>query len=415
MKTSQSGISLIKSFEGLEFYTYIDAVGVPTIGYGHTGPEVKAGQRITLQKAELLLQNDLIVFEKAVEKYVQIELNQNQFDALVSFTYNVGAGALAESTLLKRLNAKEPPCNVAKEELPRWNKGDGGRVLEGLSRRRAQEVELFCGKPPQLKTGTVSITSKTATWLKKQPIAADELNADDKADVIAGRTIKDCTILERKNKHTFLELGFGLGKWWVFDEHWGGLVTVPEIKPYAVDGDLRYLRNFPYFYQTDNGPEGWRQCQTSSIAMCLKYLDVPGINTDLDYLKITKKYGDTTSRYTHLDALKELNVYAKFTQTADDKDVKSQIDKGLPVVAGFLHHGTVTKPTGGGHYLVITGYSKTHWLVQDPYGEVDLINGTWVSTSSVAGKNAKYSFKNFNPRFLIGGADGWCWLNFKKL
>jgi lysozyme len=113
VKTSQSGISLIKSFEGLKFYTYIDAVGVPTIGYGHTGPEVKAGQRITLQKAELLLQNDLIVFEKAVEKYVQIELNQNQFDALVSFTYNVGAGALAESTLLKRLNAKESRAAVS--------------------------------------------------------------------------------------------------------------------------------------------------------------------------------------------------------------------------------------------------------------------------------------------------------------
>ena len=89
MKTSQSGIDLIKSFEGLKFYTYIDAVGVPTIGYGHTGPEVKAGQRITLQKAELLLQNDLIVFEKAVEKYVQIGLVLKKIRLiLTNFSHN---------------------------------------------------------------------------------------------------------------------------------------------------------------------------------------------------------------------------------------------------------------------------------------------------------------------------------------
>ena len=212
-----------------------------------------------------------------------------------------------------------------------------------------------------------------------------------------------------------MELGYGMGQWWLFDDHWSGLQTDTSVKVYATEGDLRYLRDFPYFYQRDNGPEGWRQCQTSAIAMCLKYIDVPGIEDDLDYLKIVNKYGDTTYQLTHMDALEELGVYAKFTRSADAYDIKQQIDKGLPVVAGVLHHGTVSRPLGGGHYIVITGYSKDYWLVQDPYGEIDLVNGGWERLGPTVGKNQRYSFKNLNPRlFVSGGSDGWCWLNFRN-
>lgn len=415
MKTSQAGVDLIKSFEGLRLDAYIDAVGVPTIGYGHTGPDVKLGNRVNVQQAEILLKKDLARFEEAVERLVKIPLNQVQFDALVSFAFNVGAGAFEESTLLRRLNAKENPCNVAKEEFPRWNKGDGGKVLAGLTRRRLSEAELFCQAPPVTKTGKISITSKQQTYLKKRPVPSSSLSNKEKAEVYQGRTIKNCTILERKGKHTYLELGFGLGRWWVFDPHWNGLETESGVKPYAIDKNLHYLRDFPYFYQQDNGSSGWRQCQTSSIAMCLKYLDVPGINDDLDYLKIVNKYGDTTSREPHHRALADLNVYAKFTLSADIQDVKDEIDSGKPVAAGILHHGTFSAPTGGGHFVVITGYDQDSWLVQDPFGKIDMVNGGWLDKGAVAGKNVRYSFKHFNPRFFVGGgANGWCWLNFKK-
>jgi len=413
VKTSQSGVNLIKLFEGYSSKAYLCAANVLTIGYGHAGPDVRKGMQIDNQQAEILLRKDLVRFEAAVNELVKVSLNQNQFDALVSFTYNLGVNALKTSTLLKRLNANENPINVAKEELPRWNKVNG-KPLEGLTRRRSAEVDVFSQPAPQVRNGKIAITSKVNTWLKKEPAPSSKLPSDQKALVYQKRTIKDCVILEQKNNHTYLEMGFGLGKWWVFDNHWDGLKTKPAIEPYAIDKDMRYLRNFSYFWQRNNGPEGWRQCQTSSIAMCLKYLDVPGINDDLDYLKIVNKYGDTTQREPHHKALKELGAYARFTLSADEHHIKNEIDKGLPVVAGILHHGNVSNPIGGGHFIVITGYSKTHWLAQDPYGELDVVNGGWSSLSSTAGKNVKYSFKNLNPRlFCEGAATGWCWLNFK--
>lgn len=414
MKTSQSGVDLIKSFEGFSHTAYVCPAGVLTIGYGHTGPDVKEGIRIDKQQGEIILKKDLERFEAAVEKLVKVNLNQNQFDALVSFAFNLGSEALSESTLLKRLNSGENPCAVAKEELPRWNKANG-KVLSGLTRRRLAEVDLFCQEPPQRKTDKVDIMSKVNTWLKKKPLASEKLPPSSKARIYQGRTIRNCSVLDRKDNHTYLELGFGLGKWWIFDPHWDGLETKPLVTPYAIDGDLKYLRNFPYFWQRDNGPEGWRQCQTSSIAMCLKYLDVPGIENDTDYLKIVNKYGDTTHREPHYEALKELGASAKFITSADAHTVKDEIDKGLPVVAGILHHGAVSRPTGGGHFIVITGYSDTHWLAQDPFGELDLINGGWAKLGADAGKNVKYSFKNLNPRFLADGdSSGWCWVNFKR-
>jgi uncharacterized protein YvpB len=200
-----------------------------------------------------------------------------------------------------------------------------------------------------------------------------------------------------------------LGKWWVYDNHWSGLT--PKINPYAQDGNLRYLRDFPFFDQKDNGPEGWRQCQTSSLAMCLKYLKVKGINDDTDYLKIVNQYGDTTTRDAHYGALSFLKVNAKFYTNLDPQDIKQQINKGKPVAVGILHHGLVSAPSGGGHFIVITGYSDSYWLVQDPYGDLDLINGVWENQAPVAGRNKHYSFKNLDPRlFYGGGASGWGWI-----
>lgn len=140
MNISEKGISLIKNFEGCRLEGYKCPAGVPTIGYGHTGSEVHVGMKITQSEADRLLKNDLIVHCNNVSKLVNVPLNQNQFDALVSLEYNIGYGAFLKSTLLKLLNQKK--YNEAAEQFLRW-KYAGGKVLAGLERRRKAEKELF--------------------------------------------------------------------------------------------------------------------------------------------------------------------------------------------------------------------------------------------------------------------------------
>lgn len=168
------------------------------------------------------------------------------------------------------------------------------------------------------------------------------------------------------------------------------------------------LAGFPFFAQQDNGPEGWRQCQTSSIAMCLRYLRVKGVNDDLDYLRLLD--GDTTRQEVHRRALAKLGVRARFRQNLTTGDVMAEIKVGLPVAIGVLHHGPVSRPSGGGHYIAVYGFDSTHWIVNDPFGELDLVNGGWSSQVSTAGKGQRYSFRNLNPRFMPQGGDGWGWV-----
>jgi len=144
MKTSESGIQLLKQFEGLELEAYQDIADIWTIGYGHTGPDVQPGMRISEREAEELLRRDLKSREQAVESATKVKLNQNEFDALVSFVYNVGAGALRSSTALKRLNKGDRVG--AADALTWWNKATVSGVLRpvlGLTRRRAAERALF--------------------------------------------------------------------------------------------------------------------------------------------------------------------------------------------------------------------------------------------------------------------------------
>lgn len=132
--------SIVKGHEGLELIAYKDGGGVWTIGWGHTGAEVRAGMLITLAQAEELLTNDLRSAEGHINTSVLVPLTQNQFDALVSFVFNVGGGAFESSTLLKLLNAGD--YGGAANQLPRWNK-DNGRIVQGLTNRREAERKLF--------------------------------------------------------------------------------------------------------------------------------------------------------------------------------------------------------------------------------------------------------------------------------
>ncbi len=142
-RTNQNGLLLIKSFEGLRLKAYRDAVGIWTIGYGTTRG-VQPNMSISEDEAEQFLQQDLNRFEQAINGAVSVPINDNQFSALVSFTYNVGSGALRSSTLLKLLNQRDDLRRTA-DEFPRWNKA-GGRELAGLTRRRHAERALFLGE-----------------------------------------------------------------------------------------------------------------------------------------------------------------------------------------------------------------------------------------------------------------------------
>ena len=139
MKTSPKGIALIKEFEGLRLKAYKCPGGVWTIGYGHTAG-VKSGMVITEAQAEEYLKADLIVFERYLNG-LGLALNQNQFDALVSFIYNVGTGNFSNSTLLRKVRAN-PQENSIMDEFLRWVYSKG-RVLPGLQRRRLAEMKLY--------------------------------------------------------------------------------------------------------------------------------------------------------------------------------------------------------------------------------------------------------------------------------
>ena len=136
------GLALIKKFEGCELEAYQCSAGVWTIGYGHT-KGVEAGDEISKEQAEEMLVEELHEYESYVNDFVTAPLSQNQYDAMVSWVYNLGPANLKASTMLKVLNAGE--YEEVPAQMKRWNKA-GGKVLEGLIRRREAESLLFLGK-----------------------------------------------------------------------------------------------------------------------------------------------------------------------------------------------------------------------------------------------------------------------------
>lgn len=164
-KTSQAGVNLIKSFEGCKLTAYQDSAGVWTIGYGHTSG-VYSGMKITEAQAEQYLKGDLVTAENAVNGKVTYSIKQNQFDALVSFTYNVGSGNFGSSTLLKKLNQGD--INGAANEFGKWIYA-GGQVLDGLVKRRAAEKEMFLNGTTSGGGGSTTSGDSTIrafqTWL----------------------------------------------------------------------------------------------------------------------------------------------------------------------------------------------------------------------------------------------------------
>lgn len=178
MRLSANGLALVKEFEGLRLKAYKCPAGVWTIGYGHTSsagkPTVDAELVITKEQAEDILKRDLTQYEDCVREQVQIGITQGQFDALVDFTYNVGVGAFAKSTLLKRINAGR--FDEVPAEFMKWTKG-GGKELPGLVRRRRAEVKLWRGLDTELPVPTSQARFQPDRPKAKSIVQSKEANA----------------------------------------------------------------------------------------------------------------------------------------------------------------------------------------------------------------------------------------------
>jgi hypothetical protein len=171
------------------------------------------------------------------------------------------------------------------------------------------------------------------------------------------------------------------------------------------------FKNVPYHAQTDSVTnQGLRMCQSSSIAMRIEQINPDLIKGDDDYLKLVNRYGDTVSQSAHQRALDHLGLKATFRQNGTEKMLCDLLDAGIAVPIGVLHRGNVSSPTGGGHWVTLVGYDTTHFWVNDPMGEMDLVNGGYVSMRLGSGHNVRYARRNLMRRWLIASqSDGWLW------
>ena len=153
----------------------------------------------------------------------------------------------------------------------------------------------------------------------------------------------------------------------------------------------------------DDGPQGYRQCFSSSCAMLARYWGK--VKNDTEYNQRRSQYGDSTSSEAQLRSLRSYGLTANFGTDGRPERLRAEIDAGRPVAVGWLHHGPASAPSGGGHWTVIIGYDDTGWIMNDPNGEADLVNGGY--TPNYNGKGLHYSFRNWNPRWMPGGEGGW--------
>lgn len=405
MKLSNVGLDLIKQFEGLRLIAYKDVAEIETIGYGHTGSDVYAGLKITEEKAQSLLLDDTQTAQKCVNTSVQVKLNQNEFDALVSFVFNIGITAFAKSTLLKKLNAGNNKTEVA-SEFSRWVKAGSDEPVPGLVKRRAKEKELFLTqvKHPLLSK---SILALQDTWLKRKPLNSSSLEPEDKLFVPKGSAWEwsEVRMYAGEQHHRIFLAAKADQEWWIWPEHWK-IINDIETVDASANADIKLKT--PYYSQRDNYRDASRTCFSSSCAMLLSTLKTSAISGDDEYIKEVFKYGDTTEASVQIQALKHFGVESTFSQNASWDTIETQLAKGIPVPIGILHHGPVSAPSGGGHWVVAYGVTsdRSKLWVQDPWGELDLISGNYINQN---GAGLLYSKKNLGPRWLVeGGNSGWC-------
>ncbi len=382
MNFSTDAIELIKEFEGLELKAYPDpgnpATGEPwTIGYGRTSG-VRPGDTCTREEAECWLIDDMEWADDAVTDLVKVDLEQCCHDCLVSFVYNIGAGAFGDSTLVRRLNNGEPVVSVIEQELPRWVNGASG-PLPGLVRRREAEIALAqrgrAEMPPTARPAPISLANAA---------------------------------------HYFEDLPHQASAFEYLEE----LLTMEELDQFAAlyrsaDKTERILQ-VPYFFQLDSaGPEAFRMCFSSTNAMALEYLQpgtLSGANGDDEYLARVHRFGDSTDAAAQVAALKSFGVDCEFITDGSFDLIEEQLRKGLPVPCGWLHKGSLVSgsPTGSGHWSLVVGMDGGKTVQHDPFGEASILGGYYESQTTTAGRFVRYSRKNWGPRWEVEGpGTGW--------
>ncbi|QBE68646.1 lysozyme [Synechococcus sp. WH 8101] len=397
MPLTPEGWTLLKSWEGCELSAYPDPAsgGAPwTIGYGHTGPDVVPGLTISQAQAEAWLKQDAAVAADAVDRLLRgVDLTSRQRDALISFCFNVGAGALEHSTLRKRLLAGEPAAAVIAEELPRWCKGPNGPV-EGLIRRRAAEV------------------AHAASQTRAQQEASEPLQLLD-----AVRHHRD--LPHQRQAWQLLQRSLTAEQLIAFATAFRAsgteaTATRPPKAP-AKPGLLRLP--VPYLSQNDSVTgQGSRMCFASSCAMAAAYLKPVALNgnsqLDDQYLALVQRYGDTTDASAQVAALRSLGLKARFRTDGCIDHLIAQLQRGIPCPVGWLHQGPVSSPTGSGHWSLVIGWdpAKRQFLMHDPNGEADLINGGYVTTAIGSGEAQRYSERNWGRRWMVEGAGSGWWI-----
>ena len=156
--------------------------------------------------------------------------------------------------------------------------------------------------------------------------------------------------------------------------------------------------------QLDNkSGTGYRECFSSSCAMLAMHWNK--VANDDAYNAIRSQYGDSTDAQAQLLALRSMGLKANFHTDGTPAKLEAEIAAGRPVAVGWLHHGPVSGPSGGGHWSVVIGYTAAAWIQNDPNGEANLAGGGY--TANTKGAGVIYSRKNWNPRWMPGGTGGW--------
>lgn len=174
--------------------------------------------------------------------------------------------------------------------------------------------------------------------------------------------------------------------------------------------EIDEVLDVPYFYQRDSKTgQGERMCFSSSMAMALDYIRPEVIDGDDDwYLGIVNYFGDSTSSTAQIQAARSLGFNASFHMDGTVEDLEDLLDNDIPVPIGVLHKGPVSNPTGGGHWITLVGHNETEFIVHDPFGEMDLVNGGYVKSGPNDGAFIRYSKKNLLKRWNIANDhDGW--------
>ena len=421
----QAGQELVEHFEGCHeplsdgtFAPYICPAGVWTIGWGSTKDQ--NGQYVTRwtpphtqEQCDHLLTDSLEDGYSTLEATIPYwdEMHHDMQGALISFGYNLGYhfyNGEDFDTITRELKNKNWP---AVPDALMLYVNPGSPYEAGLTRRREAEGELWNNGLNQLETTPPPeppMTQPTTTFddfLNTYKYWNGEQHQINAADI----AYQALWYTDRIDAY--------------FESYRTPATPEPPAPPTTppVDEGAVLVQGVPYYNQRDNGIEGDRECFATSCAMIAVYHynqtnGAKGCKNEAEYLNKFPAYGDSTDANTHLRTLSYFGLTPKFITTGSVEDLKAELNAGRPAACGWLHHGHVSHPSGGGHYSTVVGYDdeQAAWIFHDPYGEANLVAGGYVHLNSTSpagvtyGEHIRYSYQNWTPRWSVADlTDGW--------